>query len=224
MSRREVPNALLVMSERDREALAPVLCEYAAALLKAEGLRAFENPRSAALAHEVGHAIVGAHDGLKITSITVWRHKTLDRAWLGITNERRRWSITPTTPIREALTRACFIIAGEAGEVVLDPDGYRKGSSIDEVALSQRIVLGYARILGDEPERLWNAVRSRAAHIIGHNKHLAQELIARLDRTQTLRNRAMHDVLSQVQQIPSDWPHTGWPDPAAAFAPEDAAA
>jgi hypothetical protein len=105
--------------------------------------------------------------------------------------------------IRDALTRACIIIAGEVAEAILDPEGHRKGSSIDEVALSQRIALGYAEVLKIELKGLWQAVRSRAAHIICHNKTLAQELIARLGRTQSLRNRALHDVLCQAGP--------GWP-------------
>jgi hypothetical protein len=66
--------------------------------------------------------------------------------WKGATIERSRWSIGPQTPLPVCLKRICYIIAGEIGEWVLDRDNYRNGTSLDEIALSQRMGGGAGRL------------------------------------------------------------------------------
>lgn len=57
----------------------------------------------------------------------------------------------PDTPITKALSHACYVITGEVGEAVLDPDGYRAGTALDEVLHSQRIAYALAlRVKMDE--------------------------------------------------------------------------
>jgi hypothetical protein len=140
-------NPWSAIPREERPAFEKILQSHTADLLQAHGIRAFQNPRSAAIAHETGHAIVGTHDEFKIKYIAIWSAGMVHGAegWMGITKEsERRWSFSPQTPLLTALNRVCYIIAGEAGEVILDPDNYRKGSSLDEVVLSQRMALDLA--------------------------------------------------------------------------------
>jgi hypothetical protein len=49
-----------------------VLGEQIKQLLASDGPRAFEMPRSAAIAHETGHAITGAHEGIPVRGVRIW--------------------------------------------------------------------------------------------------------------------------------------------------------
>jgi hypothetical protein len=109
------------------------------------------------------------------------------------------------TPIITALSHACFVIAGEVGEKVLDPDEYRAGTALDEVLFSQRIASALANRVKMEEEDLWQEIRRRSWQIIAHNGPVARELIARLERTETLQRRALTTPLEGVQKIPDDW-------------------
>jgi hypothetical protein len=208
---RKIANILDIFPEPDRSELTARLIRYGEKLLSDEGPRAFDMPRSAALAHEAGHAIVFAHDGIEVECVAIW-HGTHPMtgipAWCGGTFERkRRWKLGPQSPLDDVLKRAGFMIAGEAGEAVLDPDGYRRGSSLDEVVGSQALVAAYAPPAAAEArggETLWRKVRARSAAIIYYNKAVARDLIERLDRTQTVRGRALKEILARVQLLRPD--------------------
>jgi hypothetical protein len=109
-------------------------------LLAEEGPRAFEMPRSAALAHEVGHAIVGAHDGFKTARVAIWSTKGLaGTGWVGKTYYAS-WSRgmrLDESPPDEVLKHICLMIAGAAGEQLIDREGCRSGSS--QIVVSQAL-------------------------------------------------------------------------------------
>ncbi len=127
-------------------------------ILKTDGLAAFESPRSAAIAHEVGHAIVLAHDDVPVEKIAVWKgpREGAGHAWAGMTQKKApTFLIGPDTPLIKALSHACYVIAGEVAEMVLDPHEYRAGTALDEVLFSQRIAWALADRVKMEPEKLW---------------------------------------------------------------------
>jgi hypothetical protein len=189
------------------EPLAHVLAEQATLLLAEYGSSAFEGTFEAAVAHEVGHAIVGAHDGLGITSVSVWRRH--DGRWVGRTDEAaHHWQITPDMPLRDRFVRAGFITAGEVGEAVLALTHYRKGTSLDELVLSQWIIAGtnLSGRTGWTPAGLWQSVRNRAAGVIRHNEAVARQMVDALGRTKSLRRTPLQSLLEQVQKIQNDWP------------------
>ena len=107
--------------------------------LDRHGLAAFTMPRDAALAHEAGHAIVGAHEGFAVRSVTIFSRSVSGlEAWGGFCTEAGgAWTTGPDTSADDDLRRARFIIAGLAGEAITGTD--KPGSSIDELALSQLI-------------------------------------------------------------------------------------
>jgi len=191
----------------EHEEAAEMLKNEVRKILETDGPDAFESPRSAALAHEVGHAIVSAHDDVPVAKILVWKAPNDgENAWQGMTEKKgRSFQIGPDTPIKRALSHACFVIAGEVGEAVLDPDGFRAGTALDEVLFSQRIALALAHRVSMESDVLWEHIRKRSWHIIAYNEAPARELIAKLDRTETLQRRALTDVLECVRKIPDDW-------------------
>jgi hypothetical protein len=176
-------------------------------ILETHGSNAFDSPRSAAIAHEVGHAIVLAHDGIPVEKIAVWKRAgASEHTWEGLTTKKARtFFIDPDTPIITALSHACFVIAGEVGEKVLDPDTYRAGTALDEVLFSQRIAYALANRVKMTEENLWQEIRKRSWQIIAYNEPVAQELIGRLDRTESLQRRALTTPLERVKKIPDDW-------------------
>ena len=72
--------------------------------------------------------------------------------------------------------QAAFLVAGEVGEAVLDTANYRRGTSIDEILLSQLIAAWCAENVGMASEERWRCVRNRTAAIIKYNETLAREL------------------------------------------------
>jgi hypothetical protein len=199
-------NALKCLPEDEQRVVERNIAEILLRIYKQDGPREFENPKGAAVAHEVGHAIVSMHDGVRIESISIWKHSggVVPDSWIGETTRKIGWRIDDNTPPVDALKTACYLIAGEVGEWVLKRDEYRKTTSMDEVAMVQRIALGFARRFEMRPEDLFQQVRTRAAEIIRHNRAVADNLMARLDRKQTLRRRDL-GLLDRVQKIPNDW-------------------
>ena len=88
-------------------------------------------PRNAALAHEAGHAIVAAHEGMAIRRVTVFsRCVSGVELWGGLCLEAGGWTTNNDTSADDDLRRARFIIAGLAGEAITGTD--KPGSSLDE--------------------------------------------------------------------------------------------
>jgi hypothetical protein len=171
------------------------------------GPRAFEQPRSAAIAHESSHAIVGTHDGLRVERVRIWsRPDPLNGGplWGGLTDyvRRKRVAITPETPLPKVLSNICLIVAGEVGEFILDPGGYREASSLDEVVISQNIANLAATEVGIDPRVLWFFCRLRVAAIIEHNRTAAAELARLLDRCPSITSTPLRRALELVQPLP----------------------
>ncbi len=145
-------------------------------LLAEEGARAFEMPRSAAIAHEAGHAIVGAHEGLIIVNVEVFRRDGIwGPIWCGRTDEPGPWGFEATTPIATMLARVRYMLAGLAAEYLFEPDGARSGSSLDEIVLTQMICDGVwqdrsAAFVGvSHPKEIWDACWQQTGGILKHN-------------------------------------------------------
>jgi hypothetical protein len=101
-------------------------------LLDTEGLSALEQPKSAACAHETGHAVVYTALNYAVRRVEIKRRADIERklgvaAWGGHTHVRDKWRVYTSTPPAEIHPRICIIISGLVGEHVLDPDGVRSG-------------------------------------------------------------------------------------------------
>jgi hypothetical protein len=194
------------LAPEDRAEAAETLTRIVRGILETDGPAAFESPRSAAIAHEVGHAIVSIHDDVPVEKIRIWKNRNNEVAWEGMTSIKApEFLIGPNTPLIKALSHACFTIAGEVGERVLDPNEYRTGTALDEVLFSQWVAQAVARRAKMDPATLWQEVRKRSWQIIAHNESAARELISRLDRTETLQRKALTSALEKVEKIPDDW-------------------
>ena len=180
-------------------------------LVGEQGLHAFEMPRSSAVAHETGHAIVAVHDGVALSYVEITRRVIEGRpAWGGFTQWAQPYPpelmlVHPAKDRpRNILLRICSLIAGVVGEEVIDPAGCRDGSSIDEVVVSQVLAEGLAQrddLNGVEPKQIWNACWRRTAAIIHGNEKAARIVAAKLDMYGIVR-RKQHKNEPAAEAIP----------------------
>lgn len=181
-------------------------------LMNDHGPDAFMSPRADAIFHETGHAIIAAHDKFPIERVYVQMCKVMPiygEIWEGKTVARgsRPWQTNLTTPPDVVLKRISFTIAGLAAEQTALGGKARAGSSLDEViagqCMCQQLTFRdeYKHI---DPVHLWNAIWFRTMAVILHNKAMAQTLTAKLDFTETIRGKALQQVLATVQQLPGD--------------------
>src|SRR5262249_13215818 len=116
--------------------------------LARHGVSAFEMLREAAIAHEVGHAIVMTHEGLTVQSVRIFFRPMplFGNVWGGwCAEDDYKWTTDLNTSAESDLSRARIIIAGLAGEAICRLD--RPGSSLDELRLSQLVGLNAAKKL-----------------------------------------------------------------------------
>jgi hypothetical protein len=171
------------------------------------GPGAFWAPREAAIVHEVGHTIVGTHEGLTIQSVRVFSRP--GNAWSGwCAEEEGQWMSNPGTSAENDLSRARVVIAGLAGEAITGLD--RPGSSLDEVVVSQLLGHNAAAKLHDPTlsefhvyaERLWHEqVWGVAIAILRINREPFLQLAKHLQQTDKIKGGKLRSVLAQVRRI-----------------------
>jgi hypothetical protein len=166
------------------------------------GAPAFQALREAAIAHEVGHAIVGTHEGLTVKSVRVFFRKMplLGNVWGGWYAEKdsKGWTTGPDTSAESDLSRARIIIAGLAGEAITKLD--KPGSSLDELALSQLVGSNAAFKLHDPT--LSNAEYSAYAKELWNEQVWRKTLtILSINAIRATRRASSPDREGQRQQV-----------------------
>jgi hypothetical protein len=178
------------------------------------GLPAFTMTRQAALAHEAGHAIVGAHEGLGVRAVSIFSREVppLGPAWGGrCAWAGGGWTTGPETSAEDDLRIGRMIVAGLAGEAVIQQD--KPGSSLDELALSQLLGVHAAvkldprgedgGILDQEAvsalwhERVWNV----AVRILCGNWEPFTKIMEHLHEHEKIAGGKLRRTLAQVQRI-----------------------
>jgi hypothetical protein len=176
------------------------------------GASAFISTRYAAITHEVGHAIVGTHEEIKIREIAIYSQSMplLGETWGGHCYEAGSWTSGPDTTADHDLRRARFTIAGLAGEAITGMD--KPGSSLDELALSQLIGLNAAAKLADPKlpdadydayaEHLWHEkVWHAAIAIIRGNREPFMKLAELLNQHEVVNSGKIRRALAQVRKV-----------------------
>jgi hypothetical protein len=207
-----VANFLSVLPKGTPPELLTAIGDAARDALDRHGLSAFIAPREAALAHEAGHAIVGAHEGLAIRAVTICSRSValVGRVWGGRCIEAGAWTTGPDTTAEDDLRRARFVIAGLAGEAVTGLD--TPASSLDELALSQFVNLNAAAKLADSSlsnaeysayaQRLWHdQVWGVAITILRANHEPFTQLAGHLNQHTRVQGAKLRKVLAQVKRI-----------------------
>jgi hypothetical protein len=204
---------LLALPEGAPPALMTAINDEAGRILNQHGLPAFTMPRNAALAHEAGHAIVAAHEGMAIRRVTVFsRCVSGVELWGGLCLEAGGWTTNNDTSADDDLRRARFIIAGLAGEAITGTD--KPGSSLDELFLSQLVGLNAAVKLDDPSlsdddyrafaERLWHEqVWTVTLAILRANWEPFNQIVQLLHQKQSVQGARLRHALAQVRGIAS---------------------
>jgi hypothetical protein len=189
-----------------RLAIGESILAEAQRLMEVKGLRAFEQPRSSACAHEAAHAVIGAAYGDTIRRVEISRRKDLERlygfrVWTGFTFGGRPWSVSPDTSVDELRARIARIAAGIIGEAVLDPGGCRPGSSLDEVVVAQAFAAELHRRVGRDghPASTWREIWDATADILRRNEAVARALMDKLDRFGSCQGTPLAAILAEVQ-------------------------
>jgi hypothetical protein len=190
------------------------------------GIAAFAAPREAAIMHEVGHTIVGAHEGFTIRQISIYSRSLpiFGEVWAGQCIEAAAtWTQGPDTTVAQDLSRARFIIAGLCGEAIT---GWEKpGSSKDELAVSQFIAAQAAiklicknagksiptELADAEPlteadhkymKRLWyEEVYGAAWAILRRNRELFWKIAEQLNQHDRVKGGKLHKMLAEVKKV-----------------------
>jgi hypothetical protein len=182
-------------------------------VLTRHGMSAFEMSREAAIAHEAGHVIVGAHEGFTVQSARIFFRSMppFGTVWGGWYEESgKEWTSDLHTSIESDLSRARVIIGGLAGETACHLD--KPASSLDEVALSQVVGLNAAKkLIGPKPsyvedeayiKRLWNErVWKVALTILWKNCDPFNQLVRHLHERERVKGSKLRAVLAQVRRI-----------------------
>jgi hypothetical protein len=177
------------------------------------GASAFKSTREVAIAHEVGHAIVGAHEGFEIRRIMITPRSAPngELVWGGRYQPAGgTFRSGPDTSPDENLRRARLIIAGLAGEVATRTDV--PGSSVDELAMSQLLACNAALKLADpglnDAEReayarqlFHKQVFCVAVNILCGNADLFNRLVEHLHQHEHARGDKLRRALAQVKRV-----------------------
>jgi hypothetical protein len=179
------------------------------------GLEAFAAPKEAAVAHEVGHAIVGTHEGLTIRQVKISSRSTpgLGLVWCGRCLEvGGEWTSGPDSSAEDDLHRARYIIAGLAAETICKFN--KPGSSLNELMFSQVIGINaaakladYARLKDDAEyteyaKQLWyEQVWRPTGAILFANREAFDLLYAHLHQSGTVKGAALRKALAKVKRI-----------------------
>jgi len=182
--------------------------------LARHGMSAFEMTREAAIAHESGHVIVGAHEGTTFQSVRIFFRSMppFGKVWGGWCAEEnsKEWTSGPDTSAESDLSRARVIIAGLAGEAITGLD--KPGSSLDELALSQLLGVNAAVKLHDHTlsdaeysayaQRLWHEqVWGVAVAILCSNRDPFMRLVEHLHQKERIQGGKLRAVLAQIRRI-----------------------
>ena len=190
------------------------------------GVSAFAAPQKAAVVHEVGHAIVGTHEGFKIQEISICSRTVpiVGLVWGGRCEEKAEtWTSGPDTSSEDDLRRARFAIAGIAGEAIYRLD--KPGSSLDETVLSQMlghnaaVKLGHILSLSDAEynayaEHFWNEqVWDVTIAILRNNREPFMQVAELLDKRKRVKGGKLHKILDQVKRVADPVASEGSIDP-----------
>jgi hypothetical protein len=76
----------------------------------------------------------------------------------------------------------------------------RLGSSLDEVTQARIIACSIAQKIGEDPNRVWQAIDTKTRSILESNENVVREIASRLDRDHVVRRDALGSILAGVQR------------------------
>ncbi|MBX9845207.1 MAG: hypothetical protein K2Z80_25685 [Xanthobacteraceae bacterium] len=180
------------------------MLQYVRDAVANQGLRALENPRSSAIVHEAGHAVVYTSFGFKVRSCKIERESDSYDQWGGFTDGGSAWrSDHQSAPVAD-LKQACCLMAGVAAERLFDPLNYRQASSADEVVRAHCLASTVAHKLGCDHDAVVARVDQRTDEMLLRNKDIVLKIAQQLDQKMIVRGNRLAKLLVGVARTDAD--------------------
>jgi hypothetical protein len=194
--------------ESSQEVLADLRESYEAVLRTAvivDRERAFDRPRSSAVAHHSGQAVVYASFGKRVSGVELVVCPHGDH-WGGITRvDRHYWDIRDDTPVEADFRRASEAAAGTFAERLFDQQNFKRTASLTEFMHAQTLADIIAQKAGVETQGLWSAIANATLGILFENYGVAREIMQLLEHDNVVGAEQLTPILAKVSPIPSDW-------------------
>ena len=173
------------------------------------GPRAFECPKSAAAAHEAGHCVFDALEGAIPLNATIWPIKVAGQTrWIGRTTCNLPFRSNAETSPQADLKFAKDQLAGVIAEALFDPQHYRIGSSLNEIAAAQLAINNAAIKSSRDPQALWFAVVAELSATLRANRRIAREIADVLMHKHVIRGSRLKKALARRNLTASFSPET----------------
>lgn len=125
-----------------------VMKELIKSAFDSQGFAAFECSKESAAIHEAGHCIIYASLGTKIDRCYIDRDAKFPEIWVGASvPDHEKLECSPSSDVNDDLYNALCVLSGVAAELKFCKD-FRKGSSLNEIAIFGMICVGAADKLG----------------------------------------------------------------------------
>jgi hypothetical protein len=170
------------------------------AALAIQGPRAFEEPKSSAVVHEAGHAVLYAHHEIKVRYVKVWRQKSSIEQdhWVGKVKTTSIFHTGPDTSPEDDFKNACILFAGRTAEELFDADNLRLGSSLDEVVHVQLLAHNISQKTGVDPNEIIKGICAATVSILKENEDVVREIASLIDRKGITRGKELQSILAKV--------------------------
>ena len=181
-----------------------------------QGLRAFEDPKSSAVVHEAGHAVLYAYHGIEMKYVKVHEcKKGIQRGhWVGNSQAvNYKWGPGPDTLPEDDFKNACIIIAGRIAEELFDSDNRRLGSSLDEVIKVRMLSRKVSQKTGLDPNYIMMKICAQAGIILQKNVSVVHEIAKLLERNGVVSGKVLGLILAKVERPSRPEIGTGAPFP-----------
>jgi hypothetical protein len=180
-------------------------------IVAADGMHAFQNPRSSVVAHEAGHTVMYGHFRQPVRCVKIWKRKRGPERgqWTGVTMAGTEWRADDSTLVEADFRNACQAIAGVVAEKLFDSDNFRRGSSVDEILTAQMLAGLIARKTDAPPERVMSDIFRVSGQILSDNAAVVREIMVLLERNNAVRKKDLRSILGRVTLCPQQFAAAG---------------
>jgi hypothetical protein len=177
--------------------------ELRRAALQAQGPQAFDDPKSSAVVHEAGHAVLYAYYGWEMCFVEVWEcKKSIEPGhWAGKAQPVEIF--LPATESERApeedFKNACILMAGCLAEALFDSENFRLGSSLDERICAGFLSSNISLKTGVDLGQINTAIYGVTCSVLKKNERVVRDIASILDRDGVIRREALSAILAKVE-------------------------
>jgi len=185
----------------------PYLFSYAEMATKAYklgGKRALELPAArTTAAHEAGHAVINATIDKPHYQVSIWR-VPIANGYAGECSygpDAPPFHLDPRTEPRRALEYAANLLSGPLSELLLTPDDYRYGSSLDEWLVAGSMIEMSCQSLGYSREMIYPRLMKVVLQRLTEERPILERLQRILMQEGRVRGPKLRSLLDPVRRM-----------------------